>query len=87
MDPGAVDGGTEVIVLVQLPLARSPVEPVRPVGEQILQVLAVGALRPVLTRRAVRPAGGSDPGTQIRQDLVVDLDRERLDAVRVWRAR
>ena len=56
---------TKVLELVQPALLRPPVEAVRPVAKQALQILEVGPLRPGSARRLSRPARVTDARCQV----------------------
>ena len=79
VDVQPLDVRLEVVEAVQQPLLAPPVEFVPPVGEQLLQVLAVGAVVP---RRAGQVVGEPRPGQavpQVGQHFVGHVDRERAD--------
>ena len=79
MDPDAVELGTEVVEPVQFAFARAPVEPVGPVGEELLQVAEVGALLPWTSRRRFGPPRAQNPPTEVGEDRLIDADREAFD--------
>src|SRR6478609_5339049 len=82
VDQRAVDVGAEVVEFVEPALLRTPVELAGPVVEQPFQIRQVSALTPCLARCGVRPPGGADPRSQIRQQVLIDRDRHRLDVHR-----
>jgi hypothetical protein len=81
VDLEPVDLGAELGQRVQARLARPPVVTVGPVRAQLLQVGKRDALRPVVDRLAVRPAGAVKALTKIVELCLRNLDPERRDLV------
>jgi hypothetical protein len=79
VDMNAVEIGAEMIDRVQFALSSVPIEPVGPVREQPSQVREVSPVFPRSARGLVRPARVADALSQVRQDVGLDLDRERGD--------
>src|SRR6266446_6334938 len=67
---------------VQLALLRTPVEVVGPVFKNRSEGLEVCTLLPRARGRAVRPARVVDTSPEVREDFLVDVDGEGLDAKR-----
>ena len=82
-----VDRGGEVIELVEAAFLGAPVEAVLPVGKQVLQIGAIGAVLPGLTRPRVREARAREPLPQVRQRGVGHRDTERPNRLGVARGR
>jgi hypothetical protein len=80
VDVHAIELGTEVIERVQHPLLRTPVELAGPIRKRLSQVVEVGALLPGNARHLIRPARVADARPEVRQNLLLDIDREGLDA-------
>src|SRR3984885_5902300 len=78
MHPDTIDPGSEVTKPVQPPFLRPPVEAIRPVPQQDLQVTEVCALPPRSARRRPRPPRVQDPRTQVGEHLVAHPDIELL---------
>ena len=78
MHPDPVDLGPEVPELVQPAFLRAPVEAVRPVPQQALQVTEVCSLLPRRPRRWPRPPRVADPRPQVGEDLLAHPDTELL---------
>ena len=78
MHPDTIDPGSEVTKPVQPPFLRAPVEAIRPVPQQALQVTEVCALPPRSARRRPRPPRVQDPRTQVGEHLVAHPDIELL---------
>ena len=79
MEPLPFDRRHVVVEAVQLALVDAPVVLVAPVGDQLLEIRAVGAVRPRLARRIGRPARQVETVAQVVELLVGDTDLERLD--------
>lgn len=79
VDPDAVEIGAEVTERVEPAFLLAPVEAVNPVGEQLAQVAELRALLPSADRRLAGLARGADALLQVGQDVLADVDRERLD--------
>ena len=81
----AVDDRRELLVLVELRLLRTPVEPVAPVLGELLQVhqrdaaAEVGAIVPA--RHGDRPARACQPVAQVVEVGLRDVDAERCECV------
>ena len=73
----SVDFAQVVVVAVEGGLLRPPVEPIRPIRAEILQIGVVRAVGPTGVRHQVRrPACPFETLAQIRQRRVRDFDRE-----------
>ena len=77
---GAVDLGEEVVELVEARLASAPVVVVAPVGDELLQVAALGAVVPARVGDLLREAGAPSRSRRSSRTRVGDVDAERLDA-------
>src|ERR1700722_14282782 len=78
MNPDTIDPGSEVTETVQPPFLRAPVEAIRPVPQQVLQVTEVCALPPRSAGRRPRPPRVQDPRPQVGEYLVAHPDIEPL---------
>src|ERR1700729_1564518 len=78
MNPDTIDPGSEVTETVQPPFLRAPVEAIRPVTQQVLQVTEVCALPPRSAGRRPRPPRVQDPRPQVGEHLVAHPDIELL---------
>jgi len=72
-----VEVGAVVRDGVERLLPSPPVEPVGPVGQQLPQVVGIGARRPRRTGGAGRQTGPGKPGAQVVEDDVGHVDGER----------
>ena len=63
-------GRDRLLELVEPASGRPPVEPVEPVGDELLQVPEVGAGLPSRARDRVREAGAAEPVPEVGQHLV-----------------
>ena len=79
VDAGAVEFGAEVLEFVQLALAGAPVEPVGPVRQGPSEVVEFGTLFPGDAGHLVGPAGVVDAHLEVRENVVIDVDGERLN--------
>ena len=79
VDAQVPDLRSELVEAVQPALLGAPVESVRPVRDQTLEVRKIGALLPRPARRLIRPTRPSQPGLEVREDVIGNPDRERLD--------
>ena len=79
VDVQPVDVGLEVVEAVQQPFLVPPTELVAPVGDQLLEVLAVGAVVPRRVDQVVGQPRPRQAVLQIGQHLVGHVDRERAD--------
>ena len=82
VDVDTIEFGAELSERVQRTLLRAPIELVSPIGKQLSQVLEVGSLLPGSAGRLIRPARVVEACSQVRQDVFIDLDRERSDGQR-----
>src|SRR5437016_3835971 len=85
VNANTVEFGSEVMETVQRALLRTPVEVVGPVFKNRSEGLEVCALLPRTRWRAVRPARVVDTSPEVREDFLVDVDGEWLDAERPHR--
>ena len=76
---GAVDLGAELVERVHPRLARAPVVALGPVRDELLQVLALGAVVPARVGDLLREPGAPQPLAQVAEHAVVDVDPERLE--------
>ena len=74
----SVDGGREVVELVQLPFLCPPVELVAPVRHQVLEIGDVSAVGPAILKRRRKPRTG-EPRLEVGEHRVGNPDRERHD--------
>ena len=79
VDVDAVELGAELIRRVQQALLCVPIELVGPIRKQRFKVLKVSPLLPGRAWCLIRPARVADTRSEVRQDLRLDLDRERGD--------
>jgi hypothetical protein len=79
VDVDAVELGAELSGRVQLALLCLPIELVGPIRKQLPKVLKVSPLLPSSAWCLIRPARLTNALSQVRQDLWLDLDRERSD--------
>src|SRR5439155_5990499 len=79
VDMDAIELGLELIDRVQLALLCAPIEPVGPIRKQLFKVLKISPLLPGIPWCLIRPARVADTLSEVREDLVLDLDRERGD--------
>ena len=79
VDMDAVEIGAELVDRVQLAFLCAPIELVGPIRKQLFKVLKISPLLPGIAWCLIRPARVADTLSQIRQDLVLDLDRERTN--------
>ena len=77
MDALPVRLGDVLVERVDAGLGGPPVELVAPVGEQIGEVAALGALVPARTLDLVRQPGAGEAVAQVLQDGVRDVDPKR----------
>jgi hypothetical protein len=73
----AVELGAELVGRVQLALLCVPIELVGSIRKQLLEVLEVSPLVPGRAWCLIRPARAADALSEVREDLGLDLDRER----------
>lgn len=64
----AIDPGPELRETVQRALGCAPVEAVFPGGEQVLEVVQVGAVVPAGTSQLVGPPGAGDARPEVGED-------------------
>jgi hypothetical protein len=79
VDVHAVELGAELSGRVQLALLCLPIELVGPIRKQLPKVLKVSPLLPSSAWCLIRPARLTNALSEVRQDLCLDLDRERGD--------
>jgi hypothetical protein len=79
VDSRSVNLGDVVLVPVEALLLYPPVKTVRPVLEQITQVVQVGPLTPALAGRRVGPPCAPDTAPEVIQDRVGNRDHVRFD--------
>ena len=68
----------ELLERVELRLLGAPVEAVAPVLDERAQIVQVRAVGPLGAGNLVRPAGAREPAAQVVQNLVGDVESERL---------
>src|ERR1700735_1282138 len=78
MNPDTIDPGSGVTETLQAPSLRAPVEAIRPVPQQVLQVTEVCALPPRSAGRRPRPPRVQDPRPQVGKHLIAPPDIELL---------
>src|ERR1700722_6605274 len=78
MNPDTIDPGSEGPETVHPPFLRAPVEAIRPVPQQVLQVTEVCALPPRSAGRRPRPPRVQDPRPQVGEHLIAHPDIELL---------
>ena len=74
-----VNCGDELMKMIELRLAFSPVVLLCPVVADLLDVGERCALGPILNQLAFGPARVAQPGSKVIKDLVADLDCEWSD--------
>ena len=79
VDVHAVQLGAELSGRVQLTLLCLPIEFAGPILKQLPKVLKVSPLLPSSAWCLIRPAGLTNALSKVRQDLCLDVDRERSD--------
>jgi hypothetical protein len=79
VDVYAVELGAELSGRVQLALLCLPIEFAGPILKQLPEVLKVSPLFPSSAWCLIRPAGLTNALSEVRQDLCLDVDRERSD--------
>jgi hypothetical protein len=79
VDVNAVELCAELSGRVQLALLCLPIELVGPIRKQLPKVLKVSPLLPSSAWCLFRPARLTNALSEVRQDLCLDLDRERGD--------
>lgn len=79
VDVNAIQLGAELIERVKFALLRTPVELVGPIRKHMSKVLEVGAMLPSNARCLIRPARITDARPKVRENLLLDPDREGLD--------
>src|SRR5262245_15103627 len=78
-----VDGGRELVALVQPPLFRTPVEPFPPIRDQLPQIRGVGAELPSAALERLGNASQFQTGPQILERRVRHVDAKWDDAITV----
>jgi hypothetical protein len=79
VDVDAVELGAELMEYVQLAFLCPPIELVSPILKQLPKVLKVSPLLPSSAWCLIRPASLTNALLEVRQDLCLDVDRERSD--------
>jgi hypothetical protein len=78
MNAQAIDGGAKVCQAVQCLLLGPPVKPRPPVVDELLEIGQMRAIVPRRPRDLIGPAGVGEALAQVRQDLVRNVNGERL---------
>src|SRR5204862_7346290 len=79
VDVDAVQLGAELSGRVQFALLCRPIELVGPIRKQVPKVLKVSPLLPSSAWCLIRPPRLPNALSEVRQDLCLDVDRERGD--------
>lgn len=79
VDVNAVELRAELTERVQPALLCVPVELLGPIRKHLSQILEVRPLLPGRAWRLIRPARVADTGSEVKQYLFLDPDRERGD--------
>jgi len=81
MNPDIVHASREVRKSIELRFVLAPVVCVTPVGDELLQVVDVGACAAASALDLVRPARVLQSLVEVTQDLWSDVDFERVDCI------